>query len=224
MPPSTTVPIVLATWVAGVVLATIVLSIVHGDPDSDPSIPALAASLVALWAVYLAGVAIASRRAGTGRPADDVGFSFAPVDALGIPIGAASQLLLVPLVYAPLRSIWPDTFDEEALEETARELVDRASGATSVLLFVLVVVGAPIVEEVFFRGLLQRPLLGRFSTVPVVVTVAAAFALIHFRPVEYPGLFAFGVVLGTCAWATGRLGMAIAAHMTFNLVGLVVVS
>ena len=53
---------------------------------------------------------------------------------------------------------------------------------------------------------------------------AAFFALIHFTPVEYPGLFAFGIVLGLCFQRTGRLGMAIVAHMSFNAVGLVIAS
>ena len=90
------------------------------------------------------------------------------------------------------------------------------------LLVVLVVVGAPLVEELFYRGLLQGPLVARYNPVVVVTGVAAVFAFIHFRPVEYPGLFAFGLVLGVCALRTGRLGMPIVAHVGFNAAGLAV--
>jgi len=47
---------------------------------------------------------------------------------------------------------------------------------------------------------------------------------VHFRPVEYPGLFVFGLVLGLVALRTGRLGMAITTHVGFNLTGLLLAS
>ncbi len=125
-------------------------------------------------------------------------------------------MALVPALYVPLRSIWPDTFDDEALTETATDLVDRADGALLAVLFVLVVFGAPVFEELLYRGLLQRPLLDRFPAPAVVVGVAAVFAIMHFRPVEYPGLFVAGLIFGLCAWRTGRLGPAIFAHIGFN--------
>lgn len=197
--------------------------VVTGATEGDPPIGSLATSLVAGWVVFVVGVAITSHRAGSGDVRRDFGIRFAPFDLVGIPIGAVSQLALVPAVYAPLRAIWPETFDDEALSETAKDLVDRAeasSDLTLLLLGVVVILGAPVVEEIVYRGLLQRPLLGRFDGPLVVIVVAAVFALIHFRPVEYPGLFAAGLVFGVCAWRTGRLGMAIGAHVGFNAVGI----
>ena len=58
----------------------------------------------------------------------------------------------MPLVYVPLRAWWPETFSDDRLEETARDLVDRADGAAVVVLVLVVVVGAPIVEELVYRG------------------------------------------------------------------------
>lgn len=210
------------TWVLGAVAGSLVLVVTGtSDPDTVTPIPALAASLVSGWAVYTAGSVIASRRYGTGNVAADLGITARPADVIGVGIGVIAQLAVVPAVYAPLRTIWPDTFDDEALSETATDLVDRADGALLALLFVLVVAGAPLFEELLYRGFLQRPLLDRFPTPVVLVAVAAVFALVHFRPVEYPGLFVAGLVFGLCAWWTGRLGTAVAAHVGFNLVGLV---
>jgi membrane protease YdiL (CAAX protease family) len=64
----------------------------------------------------------------------------------------------------------------------------------------------------------------RFNDAVAVVAVAAFFAAIHFRWVEFPGLFVFGLILGVCALRTGRLGMGIAAHMAFNATGLLLVT
>jgi membrane protease YdiL (CAAX protease family) len=49
---------------------------------------------------------------------------------------------------------------------------------------------------------------------------AGLFTLIHFRPVEYPGLAAFALIVGAAALVTGRLGPAIAIHIGFNATGL----
>ena len=70
----------------------------------------------------------------------------------------------------------------------------------------MVVIGAPIVEELFYRGLLQRSLADRFNEGAVLVFVAAVFAAVHFRPIEFPGLFVFGLMLGWAALRYRRLG------------------
>ena len=184
-------------------------------------IPVLAASLVLGWVTFLVGATLTSRSHGSGDVVADLGLAARPLDAVGIPIGIFAQVALVPLVYVPLREVWPATFSEEALTETATDLVDRADGALLPLLILLVVFGAPLVEEIAYRGLLQRPLLNQFPAPLVIVFVAAVFALIHFRPVEYPGLFVAGLVFGVCAWRTGRVGTAVAAHVGFNLTGIV---
>ena len=221
----------VGTWLVGVVASSLVLAALvptAGDDAADaadPSIGLLAVSLVVLWSVYLAGMALASKRIGTGRPVVDYALTVRPVDLVGIPLGVVSQLALLPVLYAPLRRLSPATFDDDALERTARDLVDRADGALIVVLFAAVVVGAPIVEELFFRGFLQHPVVARLedrrARWVAVVAVAAVFGAIHFRPVEFPGLFAFGLVLGVCLLLTGRIGMSIAAHVAFNATGLI---
>ncbi len=206
-------------WVSAAVASSIPLFFL-ADPTESIPISAVAVSLLLGWATFLAAATLTSRLYGSGDVRADLGIVMAPIDAIGIPIGVVAQVVLVPLVYVPLRAVWPATFNEEALTETAKDLVDRADGLLPLLVF-LVVIGAPIVEEIVYRGLLQRPLLTEFPAPLVLVVVAAIFAVIHFRPVEYPGLFAAGLVFGICAWRTGRVGMAITAHLGFNLTGIV---
>lgn len=214
----------VVSWVAAQVVSAIVFGALgDGGSLSESSIGVFAATLIAGWAAYLAGMWFASQRGGTGDPVVDYGIAFEPVDALGIGIGVLSQLVLVNLVYIPLEALWPGTFSDDRIQENARTLTDLADGSSAIVLVLLVVVGAPVVEELFYRGLLQRSLAARFDEALVVVGVAAVFALVHFRPIEYPGLFAFGLVLGVCALVTGRLGLAIVTHVAFNATGLVLV-
>ena len=87
----------------------------------------------------------------------------------------------------------------------------------------LLAVGAPIVEELFFRGLLLRslraglgPSLPRLAVPLSVVVSAFCFALAHFEAVQFLGLACFGAVLALMAWRWDRLGPSIAAHAAFN--------
>src|SRR3546814_15823941 len=75
---------------------------------------------------------------------------------IGLAIGVACQLVLVPLVTLPI-FIVTDT-DQEALEAPARELTDKAEGPGVLILVLVVVVAAQLAEAVFFRGMLQRTL------------------------------------------------------------------
>jgi uncharacterized protein len=127
------------------------------------------------------------------------------------------------LLYLPLREIWPDTFSDERIEERAQDLADRAGGWATVLLVVVVVIGAPVVEELVYRGLLQRSLSTVVGAGFGLVAASTFFSLIHFSPVEYPGLFVAGLVFGGCVVLTGRIGPAIVTHAAFNAAGLFVV-
>lgn len=220
------VPVAVVTWLAafllGQVLSVIIVSASGADSVDDVPIPTLFAAVVATWVAYLAGCYVASRRSGSGDPVEDYAIRARAVDVLGVPIGVLTQLVVVPLVYIPLRAIWPGTFSEDRLSETAKDLADRASGATMVLLVVMVCVGAPIVEEIVYRGLLQRSFAARTSNVVAWLAAAVWFTVIHFRPVEFPGLFAFALVTGACLMVTGRLGMSVAAHVGFNVTGLLI--
>jgi len=92
------------------------------------------------------------------------------------------------------------------------------------VLVLIVVVGAPIVEEIVYRGMLQRSIGAALGKSRALVLVAAWFAAIHFVPVEFVGLFAFALVLGLVFNRNNTLGMNIITHMAFNATGLVLVA
>lgn len=82
---------------------------------------------------------------------------------------------------------------------------------------------APVVEEMFFRGLVQ-PALARWwrSTWVSIVFCGLAFGAIHSTNVEtVPALALFGIVLGFVYAKTRSLTAAILLHMLFNVKTLV---
>ena len=63
-----------------------------------------------------------------------------------------------------------------------------------VLLVLLTIVGAPIVEELFFRGLVLRSLRRHIAPPAAIVVSALLFALVHFQVLQFLALAIFGVI------------------------------
>lgn len=210
-----------ACWFAGNLVGAAALAVSGHDANGDVPIWLTMLGALGLWIPTLVGLQFTSQRFGLRSIVRDYGVSFRPVDLLGIPVGVLTQLVLIRLLYWPLKSWWPDTFSSPKVEESARNLYESADGLWLIGLVLLVVVGAPVVEELLYRGLLQNAFRRRVSDGAALAVVALWFALIHFRPVEYPGLIVVGLVLGTCALVTDRIGMSIVAHCAFNATGLI---
>lgn len=222
----------LTTWVVGWLLGSLAGSAVvgaagYGSHPSDAPAWVYVLSALVSWAAILAAVWVATYRVGSRSVPTETRLRFRPIDLVGLPIGVFCQVALIQLVYWPLRAGWPSTFARDAVEKNANDLYHRAGGLGLALIVVTAALGAPLVEELVYRGLLQgaaERAAGAARSGVAVVGVAVLFALIHLRPVEYPGLLVFALVVGTCAWRTGRIGMSIATHVAFNATGLVMVA
>jgi len=225
-----TLGVVAAFWLAAYVVAIPIQGIIigvsgYGGESSDTWPTGITAlSALSLWVCLIVTAVVLSRRFGTGRFGEDFRLTFRVRDLIGLPIGAACQVLVIPAVYWPLQRVWSETFRSEELSERAQDLWDRAAGTWLVVLVVVVAVGAPLVEEIIYRGMIQQALQSRLDDVLAVVISALFFALIHLQPVEIPGLFVFGLVSGVCFMCTGRLGMSIMVHVAFNATGLLLVA
>jgi uncharacterized protein len=199
----------------GAIVATGIVTGATGDDYDRLSIGAIALVQTGLWFGMFGAPYLAARFKGNGL-VRDFGLQVRASDVAYSLVGAACQYLLV-LVYLPI--FWLTDVDGDDLERPARELTDRAQGGWGVLLLVLVVgIGAPIFEEIFYRGLVQRSSIRRFGRWPGVVLTAVVFGAVHFQLLQFLSLALFGVVLGVLAVRTGRLGPPIFAHMGFNLI------
>jgi membrane protease YdiL (CAAX protease family) len=96
-----------------------------------------------------------------------------------------------------------------------------ASNKPLLIVFVLMIaIGAPIVEEIAFRGQVFNSI-AKFKVWPIVTVLLSAtcFALFHFEAVRILLLLGVGIVLGLARWHTGSLTTSIVAHMCNNLPG-----
>ena len=87
-----------------------------------------------------------------------------------------------------------------------------------VLSFVIVVLAAPIVEEIFFRGFLFRGLLATRGLWPAALISAALFAATHLDPSLFGPAFIAGMLFALVYWRTGSVWPTILAHTAQNAI------
>jgi membrane protease YdiL (CAAX protease family) len=188
---------------------------------SEPPTWYIVSSLIGLWAGFFGSAWLATGVRGTKSFVADLGLRFRWLDLLGIPIGFGGQLL-VALMYIPI-SHHVHNFNQR-FDAPSQRLTGGSHGTGFIIVAVLTVVGAPFFEELYFRGVLLRSLarlFGRFGgwvgpTLAVVIT-GFVFGLVHAESLQLLGLATFGIILSVVSYRTGRLGMNMVAHATFNL-------
>lgn len=109
-------------------------------------------------------------------------------------------------------------------------LEDNQGSLLLVAIIFFVVVGAPLVEELLFRGLILRNLQRWFGPAVAIVASSLLFAIPHWQPsatwqettVLLTALGVVGLVLAIGAVLTNRLGPSVIAHFLFNAAGTVI--
>ncbi len=221
-------------FLVGYLFATIYVLVeltVTGAPanaTATNSLGALIANLLGLWTGLLAAVIYASKKRGSGSLRSDFGLNRVVLQdvVIGVPIGILGQLVIIPLLYYPFERMIPNL--SEKLSQPAQTITGLGHGFGLLILALFLAVGAPIVEELYFRGLLLGSLKYRFSRFPesvssflAAVISALLFGLAHGEPLQLLGLAFFGLILAAMRLKFGRLGPGMFAHGAFNAVTLI---
>jgi hypothetical protein len=168
-----------------------------------------------------------SRRHGSGSLVRDFHWSFRWSD-LGLGLaGSIAGRVVAAAVVAPV----PLPFRH--VREPDRSVFGQVThGAWSWAVVVTIVcVGAPLVEELFFRGLVQPRLVTLLGPVRGIVLASCLFGAAHLIAWQGPITLAYalsvaggGLVLGTLRHLSGRLGPGTVAHAFFNAEALLAVA
>ena len=103
------------------------------------------------------------------------------------------------------------------ITSVAGDLALNQQGIVLIIFLLMIMFGAPIVEEIAFRGLLFGALVkAQFSGIASVVLSSGIFSLFHFELNRILILFVIGLVLGEVRRRTGSTLAAIAAHFAVN--------
>ena len=200
------------------VLLAVAVGLVSGQPLTVATTPGLAVlSLVLPWLAIAGWPLFASMTRGNG-PRIDYGFTFRGVDLVWGVTGGIIAVIIAGLIG------WITTLIQGDFTSAAGDLADQLADSRIwfALVLLAIAVGAPIVEEILFRGLLWNAVAKRgLSPWIATVTSALAFSLFHFELVRFPLLLATGLVLGYLRQRTGSITTPIVAHMVNNLIGVI---
>jgi membrane protease YdiL (CAAX protease family) len=221
-PPLRATAIGLAGLVGGALLSIgVALAFRRWAPDAHAL--GLALAQAALWTGMFGAIVLVSRRYGTGSIGRDFGLRFGFVDVgwgLLLAIVARILTIVVVVLLVGLSGHRPSGGGLGTKPLETPELV---------LMCLFLVVGAPLVEELFFRGLLLRSLQTRLRievAVPIQATLfAAAHALSNVGIVLVAQLIStllFGLGAGFVVHHFRRLGPSMVGHALFNAVVAVV--
>jgi len=200
--------------VAGFAASIIVLVLLGGEADAIQLfglvVPAQSAgTIAAVWG-------LAKRRMDWRRA---LSASIVGRDAWGLLTGAGLQLGLSLIAYWVIVGLLGG---EAPTQDVVEAVADAIGQGERLLVFIGVVLLAPVSEEVVFRGVLLGALRRTRSERFAVVMSAAVFAGVHLLDpnavLAVPFLFVIGIVTGRAVVVTGRLGRAIAIHAGFNAV------
>lgn len=212
--------------------------------DVTTTAPGLAAALVFQWAAFVGGPWLTTRLRGHRSLAKDFGLTFRKSDLWwGVALAWTLQIVMTGISWLVQQTSW----DLDGANNT--NMVTDQAGLALVMMILAASIGAPLTEEIFFRGLLLRSFLRGLAkvdhapvlpgvtdhlhpspasrkrqvvgTVAAVVLSSAAFGAMH--PNHWLLIVQtglLGAVFAVVAVKTQRIGLPIVAHMVFNSTSL----
>jgi membrane protease YdiL (CAAX protease family) len=197
----------------GVFLLTSALIAVVVVGDAAPTAGALALALSVPTVLAAASALLITWVRGNG-PRIDLRLEWSWRDVgLGLAFGFGGLALTIPASFVYVAIVGEDA--TSAVGDVFGGI--RAGPALAALVLVIVVLVAPMCEEILYRGLLWggiEKLAGRW--VAFVVTTLL-FALAHFELTRTPLLFVVAIPIAIARLYTGRLLASIVAHQINNL-------
>lgn len=137
--------------------------------------------------------------------------------ALGLGLGAQALSLTIGLLIQ-------QAYGEGSATGNAAQVAEAFGGVSPLILFLMLAIGAPIVEEIFYRGLVFTAVANRFGLLTGGIVSSLLFGISHYQGGGYSGLFviilttALGGVLAYARYRSKGLALPILIHIVFNAV------
>jgi membrane protease YdiL (CAAX protease family) len=166
----------------------------------------------------LAGIAVLGLAAFGLSPRRHLGLERPPARLVVLVAAFAVANFVIAAVLSSGFNDW--LFTPEAVRIQSRSLVESIlvvdTPMEKVWLFLAMVVGAPIAEELFFRGLLQNLLTRWWRPATAILGATVVFTAFHFVPLRFSAVFEIALVLAVLYHRTGSLWLSIVFHAMTN--------
>ena len=114
-------------------------------------------------------------------------------------------------IVSPLANLLP-------MPDAFKQMFIEFGNQKGIFAFLSIVVAAPILEELIFRGIILDGFLRRYSPVKSVVLSSFLFGIVHFNPWQFIAAFLIGLFAGWVYYKTRKLSLAIIIHAVNNLI------
>lgn len=162
---------------------------------------------IVMWAQFLSTLAIGLHVV-LGK--------YVSVDAFRLHVPDKCFVLLASAVFIVAMGLWTNYFSEIAglpdnMKDVFEQMMNNPLGIISI------VVMAPLVEELLFRGAIQGHLMRKWKMPYLGIVVSSLiFGVVHGNPAQIPFAFVVGMALGWMYYLTGSLVPGILMHFINN--------
>jgi uncharacterized protein len=119
-------------------------------------------------------------------------------------------------VVSPLVSIIP-------IPEFMRQIFIEFGNQKGIFSAITIIIAAPILEELVFRGIILDGLLKKYSPIKSILVSSILFGVVHFNPWQFIAAFIIGCFSGWVYYKTRKLTPSIIIHFANNLVAFIAI-
>lgn len=131
-----------------------------------------------------------------------------------IPFVILGAIALLFGVASPIASLIP-------MSDSIKKAFMNFGGQTGVFAFILMVIAAPALEELIFRGIILDGLLKKYSPIKSILISSILFGLVHLNPWQFVTGLVIGIFSGWIYYKTKSLLPSIIIHAAANLSGFI---
>lgn len=129
-----------------------------------------------------------------------------------IPFIIVASIPLFAGIAGPLCSLIP-------MPESIKDSILQLAEQKGIWTFILMVLAAPFLEELIFRGIILDGLLKRYSPLTSIIISSALFGIAHFNPWQFVTGLLIGAFSGWVYYKTRSLTPSIIIHAAANFFG-----
>lgn len=209
-----------ALWTLGVgAVFDVLLSIaIHSRPDANTNLANLAACHALSHLIVIAALLRIY------RPDETLGeaFGFSPVRFLRTSVAQAFLAIVVGLSLIPVAEFFEKLGEKRfplspPAASLVEEMMDVSTTRSKVLLLASIGLVLPLVEELFFRGLLFRLLKKSMGSLGALTGVTGCYLIAHGDPRQLPVSILLALVVGLSRTFSESVLPAILIHVVMNM-------
>lgn len=107
------------------------------------------------------------------------------------------------------------------MPEFMKKIFLELANQNGIFSFVAIVIVAPILEELIFRGIILNGLLRKYSPAKSIIISSILFGIVHLNPWQFIGALIIGLFSGWIYYKTRKLTLAIMIHFVNNLIAFI---